>query len=136
MNIYHMKQINGSPEMGYAAHVFAMMLGQNQCDARFNMLHWEDEAIVFRDTSNNIAGIITFMEEKYNKRIWIKLGYVNQDTRAKGVYRAMWDKLVLIGRERDFTSIGGSTHIDNLVMRAVAKSFGRTEISVTLEFKL
>ena len=82
-----------------------------------------------------IVGFITFRYED-DGTLWILLGWVDHAHRRQGLYRQLWNKLLEHARTTKALYVAGSTHIDNLPMRAFFKSVGREERTVTGYFTL
>lgn len=83
------------------------------------------------------VGVITFDHDVNFNRVWIFQSYVVPEFRGRGVYTAMWAKLVEHSAEKlHVRSIEGATHVRNSAMRAVAKRMGRVEEAVILKFSL
>lgn len=94
---------------------------------------WDSSAIVGY-VDGFAQGVITFSHTKWAKQIDISVGYVREGKRGLGLYRAMWDALVVQARALGAPVIMGNTDVHNEEMRAVARELGRTEIGVILKF--
>jgi len=97
------------------------------------MLQWDHNAILGW-FDHEPVGVITFSHTKWVRQLDIHIGYVVPEHRGRGVYRAMWDRLVEEAQAREALVIWGNTHVDNAVMRATARSLGRVERGVLLRF--
>ena len=80
------------------------------------------------------VGVITFSHTKWVRQLDIHIGYVVPEHRGRGIYRAMWNRLVEEAQARDALVIWGNTHTDNAVMRATARALDRVERGVLLRF--
>lgn len=83
------------------------------------------------------VGVVTFDHLPTEKRVWLYQAYTLPEFRGRGIYRALWEKLV----EHSITvlkasSIQYGTHVRNTAMRAVAKKLGQYEESVVVRFDL
>lgn len=83
------------------------------------------------------VGVITFNVDSPQRRVWAFQVYVMPEFRGRGVYTAMWAKLVEHSAEvLKVQSIQMATHIRNSTMRAVGQRTGCIEEAVTLRFNL
>lgn len=83
------------------------------------------------------AGVLTFDYQPPFKRVWIYQSYVIPEMRGRGVYTAMFNKLVEYSiADLKAVSIQSGTHVRNTAMRAIAKKQGRYEECVTLRMNL
>jgi RimJ/RimL family protein N-acetyltransferase len=83
------------------------------------------------------VGVLTFDDEPLFRRVWIYQAFVLQEFRGRGVYTAMWAKLVEHSVETlKARSIQYATHLRNSAMRAAAKRTGCIEEAVHLRFNL
>lgn len=96
---------------------------------------WDNQVLV-AFVGDYPVGVLVYSKEDYAKRWFINLGYVAPPLRNKGVYKALWNKLVELAAAAGTVQIDGITHIDNAPMRAVAEKQGRVETGVLLSFKL
>jgi len=99
------------------------------------LIGWDHKNIVASHDGVPV-GILTFVHQDWLKEVDIGVGYVLPEYRGRGCYRALWNELVTWARELKAVEIVGNTHMDNVSMRAVAKSFGRSEAGVLLRFPL
>lgn len=83
------------------------------------------------------VGVITFEHEAMQRRVWAFQVYVLPEFRGRGVFTAMWAKLVEHSTEiLKARSIEMGTHVRNSAMRAAAKRTGSVEEAVFLKFNL
>lgn len=127
-------QINRTPAVELALRANAELIAAGLAEP-LNMVSWDNKAIIgFVDGAP--VGVITFYHIAYAKQLDIQIGYVLPTSRGQGVYRAMWNALVVKARELNALVIQGNTHLDNAPMRAAAKALGRIEIGVILKFNV
>lgn len=137
IKIEHVDQIGGTPIIAFAVKAWMDELQAGLIDDTVQAVNWDDRAAVaYEDVLLGPVGIITYSKSDWLKKTNIKLGYVRPEHRQRGVYRKLWDALVVKSRELGMLAIDGSTHVDNSVMRKVAERLGRTEHSINLSFKL
>jgi GNAT superfamily N-acetyltransferase len=96
-------------------------------------LSWDANVIGAFD-GETCVGVIVWQHVKWSKQIFIDLSYVDPAARRHGVYRAMWDALVVKAQEIGVAFIYGITDAANEAMRAVAKEVGREECGISLRF--
>ena len=83
------------------------------------------------------VGVMTWEYEKATKRVWIYQSFVEIEFRGRGIYQAMWAKIVEHAAvELKAATIESATHVRNIAMRAIARKQGRFEEAVTLKFIL
>lgn len=83
------------------------------------------------------VGVMAWSFYKNDKRVWIAMSYVLPEFRGRGVYSAMWARMVEhAATELKAATIESGTHVKNTAMRAVARKQGRFEESVTTRFDL
>lgn len=99
------------------------------------IVSWDDRAIVAM-IGDEPAGVMNWREVKHWREVSLDLGYVRPAYRRRGVYRAMWNALVVKAAEVGARRIIASTHVDNAAMRATAAKLGRYEAAVSLWFDL
>lgn len=138
----YIDQINNTDALVLAieAHYELMKAGLSN---PMQMVGWDNSAILAR-TEGHLrtgtimipAGVITFEHAKWQKRVYIQLGYVKPEYRRQGIYRAMWDELVRKARELNAKQIMGVVSAQNHDMLAAAKSLGRYQHSINLAFDL
>lgn len=134
-NIKIIEQIGGHAAMGFAIRAQADLLNQRMADETSRCADWDSKAVLaIEPGTENIIGIITFSELKWNKEIAVGTGYVLPAWREKGVYREMWAALVCAAQEAKCSTICGITKTGNHRMRAVAERLGREEESINLRF--
>lgn len=83
------------------------------------------------------AAVMTWEHDKTLKRVWIYQSYTLPEFRGRGLYNALWAKMVEHATvELKASTIESGTHVRNTAMRAVAKKQGRYEECVILKFNL
>jgi RimJ/RimL family protein N-acetyltransferase len=98
-------------------------------------ISWDMNA-VSAEVDGKAIGVIVWSKIAHMKEAFVNLGYVLPASRNQGIYRKMWDALVIRAQEEKLDHISGTTHVLNESMRAVARSLGRREEGVTLFFQL
>ena len=139
VRIDHVEKINGTRFMGYVIKAHGDMIRANEAAAEYLNINWDDQGFfAVEEKTGAIVGMITFGNEvpNYQQGLWIKLGFVTAGHRGRGVYRALWDRLVVFAQNKGVLTIDGTTHSSNVKMRAVAAKLGRIEHAIQLEFKV
>lgn len=82
------------------------------------------------------VGVLTFDTDA--ARVWIYQSYVLPEFRGRGVYSAMWTRLIEHVQHDlpKVRSIQSATNVRNQAMRAIAKRQDRREEAVTLRFDI
>lgn len=83
-----------------------------------------------------VAGILIYQEQDWNAQLFVSEGFVRSDFRQRGVYRALWNELLAVAREKGWYRISGVTHVNNDEMQAVMKKLGRELMWLTYEYRL
>jgi hypothetical protein len=126
LKILRVPQLGGTPFAGFAVQVNAALLDEGFADPFVSMVGWDTAAVVAlsgRDLTP--AGIITYADSKWRKCFDVGMGYVLPDWRRRGIYRAMWDELVLAAQEQKVARIYGAIMVSNAPMLKVAVALGR-----------
>ena len=87
-------------------------------------LHYSQKTIVgFVD--GRAVGVIVWEKLEHDREAWIVLGYVDPAFRGRGVYNALYRRLVEAARRDGLRSVAGGVVASNAAMRAVAERQGR-----------
>jgi hypothetical protein len=97
---------------------------------------WDHQVILAISDSVEAVGVLTWDHQKWSRTIWVTLGYVVPHFRKSGVYRRMWDELILKARELGVPEIQGGTHVGNKPMLDCATRLGRVPLFITTSFKV
>lgn len=98
--------------------------------------YYKDKAICAR-VDGNISGFIAYRGEKDSDgTLNVMCGWVEPKLRHLGIYSQLWSKLVEIAKKEGYRRIWGSTHVNNLPMRAFYKKLGRVETHVQSIYEL
>ena len=138
LTLIRVQQLGGSPYAGFAVQAHAALLDEGLSDPSMTMVGWDTNAIVARVGRDEqmAVGIITYSYLNYCARLDIGVGFVVPDFRRRGVYRAMWDEIVLEAQRLKATKILGTTYIKNDRMVKVAVALGRRAESYNLVFEV
>ena len=82
------------------------------------------------------VGIIVWSTVAWQRDAFILLGYVDPKHRGRGIYTALYRRLVEIARQAGLRTVSGTVAYRNTAMRAVAERQGRTPIAVTFSEEL
>lgn len=128
-------KIVNTPAMPFLARAWTALLDADLITSPgYCYVAWDHAAILAFDGDGNIIGTISYTHEVWASRLTVIIGYVAPAWRAHGVYRRLWQELVIIAQDKKCARIEGGTMAKNKVMRAVAESFGRREDGITLNF--
>lgn len=94
------------------------------------VLHYLQKTIVAR-LKGRVVGVIVWERVEASREAWITLGYVDPDCRGRGVYNALYRRLVEVARRESLRSVAGGVSATNATMRAVAERQGRVARAVT-----
>ena len=132
MILRHYESLPYTPAIALALEGWHELAQAGHCDPGGIFVAWDHHAIVAFDKLDHPLGVLTFTKQDWNRTCFVVIGWVLPAHRSRGVYRAMWDKLVVLAQEWKFARIEGTTAIENDKMRAVAKALGRKERGVYL----
>lgn len=102
------------------------------------MVNWEHDALVaWREGPDPIpVGVMSYHYADWTKEVHIPLGYVVPQFRRQGVYRALWDTLVVRAHELGAVLITSSTAAGNHAMRDCAAQLGREDVGRVLRYRV
>jgi GNAT superfamily N-acetyltransferase len=132
--IKHYDGINYTPAIQLIVEAQADLLRTGKSEPLLSAL-WDNQVVAAFE-GDYCIGVITWNYSAWVKTASINIGYVDKNYRRKGIYRMLWDELVIKAREKGAVNITGSTHLDNAAMRAAAKALGRIESSVNLLYRI
>jgi len=148
LRIEVVENINHTPGLQLAVEGHAELLQAGLSDD-VAMVHWDHKAVIaFVDRQDpgeagaavgpytEAVGVISFGHLEWARQFDIYIGYVRRPHRHRGVYTALWKRLVEEAQKRGVAIIQGTTDVKNAPMRAVAKTLGRTEQAVVLHFRV
>lgn len=112
----------------------ADLLARGLADSRLEISQaWQCVMVkVDRDRDLVPAGIIAFTVDEARSLVWVQMSFVVPEFRGQGVYRFMYEALRTIAKQHRCRTIEGATHVNNTVMRSVAKKVGRVEQCVVM----
>ena len=126
LKILRVPQLGGTPFAGFAVEVNAALLEEGFADFSVSMVGWDTCAVVaLSGREQTPTGIITYADSKWHGCFDIGMGYVLPDWRRRGIYRQMWDELVLTAQEQKVSRIYGAIMVNNAPMLKVAVALGR-----------
>jgi len=129
-------QLNNTPALTLALCAWLDIEGRGLGDGTMSVFSSSNALVGFAENGRDRvpAGVITFQHIPEGDKVWIYQGYVLPEYRGRGIYRAMWNELVLKSLELKVSKIEGATHVRNKAMRDVARKLGRTETHIVLTF--
>ena len=137
LNVRYLKQLGGTPYLGFAVQAHAALLDEGLADPTTAMVGWGTSAMVAHVGRDMLAcGIITFNHAEWDNRFDIGVGYVMPDYRRRGIYRLMWDELVLEAQRLKVARIYSAVKISNASMMKVATALGRHAESFNVLFEV
>jgi GNAT superfamily N-acetyltransferase len=125
---------NRTPAMPLMARGWSELIRGDLADP-VQVINWDDEAILAL-VNGDPAGVMSFSHIKWERVIWVKLGYVLPEFRRQGVYRAMWNRLVEIAQQRKVPEILGATSVRNAAMQKTMHRLGRTAFALQYRYKV
>lgn len=136
IHIAFFKQLNNTPALALAMRAWADVEERGLGDGSMTVYSNLNAMVGYAQNGRDMlpVGVITFEHQEHAGKIWIYSGFVLPEFRGRGIYRAMWNELVLKAMDLKAAKIEGATHMRNASMRAVAKKLERTESYVVLSF--
>jgi GNAT superfamily N-acetyltransferase len=126
--------INNTPAPALIAQAWTEMLTAGTVSNE-TVSSWDNQALV-AFYGEAPAGLLTYDHVKYRKLVWIQLAWVAPAFRRLGIYRKLWDRVVIEARRLEAVKIQGGTALNNTVMREAARKMGRAELYVVTNFDL
>lgn len=136
ISIKFYEQINNTPAIPILIDANKFLL-DNRLAEPLTLINWDQSAFVAfanRTEEAETIGVLSFEKSKWQKRIYIAIGYVDPKWRKSGIYNQLWQKLVEYAQKEEFKQIASVTHVNNTLMREVASRQGRKEISINISF--
>ncbi|MDR3488800.1 MAG: GNAT family N-acetyltransferase [Bradyrhizobium sp.] len=128
IEIEEFPHLNYSPGFALAAEGFARLAAEHP-DATEASLHFLQKTITAR-IDDKVVGVIVWEKTEYNRQAWIVLGYVTPAYQRRGVYNALYRRLVEIARRENLRSVAGGVAYGNRSMRAVAERQSRAPVAI------
>lgn len=130
--------LNGTPALDLAVRGWADCVERGLGDGTLNVHASLKAFLAYAQNGREMlpVGVVTWDYGDIEKRVWIYQSYVLPEFRGRGIYGAMWQKLVARAVELKAVSIQSGTHVQNTAMRTIAKKQGRYEETVILRFNL
>lgn len=128
ITVQHFEQINRTPALPIAVEGHNAMLQAGMSDP-VTAINWDNEALLAKDDAAAV-GVLVFCHHKWDCSLFVNIGYVQPSARRQGAYRAMWERLVEIARERKVSVIIGASHVDNAEIRLVNERLGRKPYAI------
>lgn len=135
LTVTHLKQVNRTRAIPVLATAWDELLKLGHADPVM-IINWDDEALIAEDAAGHCLGVLSFTHMKWDRSIFVKIGYVRPSARRRGVYRRLWKRLVKIARERDVAQIQGATALQNTNMQRVMAHLGRRGRSINYVFDI
>jgi RimJ/RimL family protein N-acetyltransferase len=139
IEIHFVDGLNGSPALPLAIAGWAEMVEKNFGDGTLTVHADQKAFLAYAANGREMVpvGVMTFDLPDDAKRVWLLQGYVLPEFRGRGIYRALWERLIEHSIvELKARTIYSGTNVRNSAMRAVAKKLGRHEESVILRYDL
>lgn len=128
MQIRHVKSIAGTKVHKAALLALHELVQTGAARGDTMPFNYDDPAFYFvTPDKGEIVGVLAYRPSEWNKDIWVCLGWVREDYRRRGIYRAMYMKLQGLRDEKfpDYTISGGVTIDNNATMSKVMNALGR-----------
>ena len=100
--------------------------------------NWDDRITVARSADGQVAGVICWRLNRWNRAAYISLGGTAPAFRRQGAYRALFEALVSEIRvnHAEVERIDSGHHVDNAASAAMHKALGRTLDSLGYTFPI
>lgn len=136
MSVVFFKQLNNTPALALAVRGWADVEERGLGDGTMSVFASLNAFVAYAENGRDHvpAGVITFDHDLTLNRIWIFQGFVLPEFRGQGLYRRMWNELVLKAIELKVAKIQSSTHVRNIAMREASKKLGRVEDAISMTF--
>jgi GNAT superfamily N-acetyltransferase len=134
LKIHHLEKLNESKAMPLAVEGWKNLLDRGMTSYSA-LVHWDHKAF-YAEEDGAVIGLLTYEYSEWTNRACVVLGYVAPEHRKKGVYRALWEALVLLGKEKGWQKITGTTHVKNHDMATVMAALGRKPEYVSFSYSL
>ena len=128
--ISHHDGINHTPAFAIALEGHLALIREGLAPEA-QIVSWDDQAIL-ATIDGEPVGVMLWRKPDHWRDVTLDLGYVRPAFRRLGVYRAMWDALVVCAQDCGARRITSVTSVDNADMRAVAVKLGRREATIGL----
>jgi Acetyltransferase (GNAT) family len=131
--------LNHTPALDLAMRGWAECVEKGLGDGTMNVYASLNAFIALAPNGREMipAAVMTWDYDKGLKRVWIFQSYTLPEFRGRGLYNALWAKMVQHAVDvLKASRIESGTHSRNSAMRAIARKQGRTEESVVLSFNL
>lgn len=135
--IEYVRQIDGTPAMPYVIDAYVSLRRAG------NIEPWEcpasgyEEAFYIVNRAKRVVAVLSFSESATSDGvITVNMGYVTKAYRKRGLYRLLWDRLVVEARKRKARAIGGFHKPGNAAILKFNDSVGRKTKYVYSEFVL
>ena len=135
IDVVHFEQINRTEAYPLALEGHVELLRQGLAEP-VESVSWENEALLAKQGSGELAGVLVFGHQKWNRSFWVQLGFVRPQFRRQGVYRAMWRQLVTIAQARKIPVILGATSVSNTDMQRVMAQLDRSAYAIQYAYKV
>ena len=136
ITIEHLKTLSGSPAMSIAVAGWKDLIDRGLMEENTFLLGWDNQVIVARCPSGQIVGVLIYADIVWQQKLQVVLGYVVPRFRNNGVYRQLWQALILQAQELGWLRIEGATHTRNVWMKAVMRQLRREPSHIIYQFSV
>ena len=132
LTIQHHKSINGTPALRLAIEAEAHLQAHSLIGP-YQLTQWNQQALTAW-LGNEIVGILTYQDEDWRNEFAVILGYVVPHHRNQGIYRALWEALIIRARDAGRPRIIGGTSPHNTTMLSTMEALGRRAFQILFAF--
>lgn len=135
LNIKRVKQLGGTPHLGFALRAYAACIEEGVVSARELPFGWDARGLVayVRDEP---AGVLVYGTAPWSQTYHVIFGFVLPDFRRRGIYRALFDELTCVAMDEGVAAITGTVAVGNKGMQAVMTRLGRAPETITYGFEV
>lgn len=91
---------------------------------------WDNPAFYIKEDGLVVAAL-TYSYAEHNHSLLIRLGYVDASRRRKGLYRSLYEALLVKAKDLGAYEVRGITDSNNKEMQAVAIALGRVPENIS-----
>jgi RimJ/RimL family protein N-acetyltransferase len=131
--------LTGTPALELAIRGWAEMQEKGHGDGTINVHSFLNAFVGYAPNGRESlpVSVATFSYDPDLKRVWLFQAYTLPEFRGRGVYNAVWKKLVehsIVDLKAQSIQLG--TNVRNTAMRAVGKKQGMSEEGIILRYDL
>lgn len=134
--IEHQEKLSQSEAYGYCVIASAEEVQSGTGSWQEVAFNWDNQAVVARNESGQIVGVIAWMKQEYLLKCYINQSWVSPAYRGKGVYRRLYKALIVKARQQGCKIIASGIFAGNKRMIQLALKQGRKPVATYYEAAL